>query len=266
MKNISINKLKHKQVKPKLFMTMDIETMLKNKFQVPVTISLAYFDKEGLIKNKVVVIDPELLNKNEELAIKDLWSRFFDHLILSINTSYGMPNSKNNNYFNSAFRSVRINKSDESKLKTSVTDKDTVTQTPLIERKKKNIYIFMHNLGKFDGIYLIKGLLKIIHYNNVQTIINKENEFIEINAKIDNFKFIWKDSLRIFNVSLEELCEIFNSNTKKLHSYKPEYNHISLFNNPLLLEEFKQYSVQDSVSLLEALKIALYYIIYIKLS
>ena len=88
----------------------------------------------------------------------------------------------------------------------------------------------MHNLGKFDGIFLIKGLLKIVHYNNVKTIINKENEFIEINAKIDNFKFIWKDSLRIFNISLKELCEIFNSKTKKLHSYKSEYNNIQLFN------------------------------------
>ena len=114
----------------------------------------------------------------------------------------------------------------------------------------------MHNLGKFDGIFLIKGLLKIVHYNNVKTIINKENEFIEINAKIDNFKFIWKDSLRIFNISLKELCEIFNSKTKKLHSYKSEYNNIQLFNDPLLLEEFKLYSVQDSISLLEALKIS----------
>ena len=90
----------------------------------------------------------------------------------------------------------------------------------------------------------------------MKTIINKENEFIEISAKIDQFKFIWKDSFRIFNVSLKELCEIFNSDNKKLHPYKPEYNNINLFNNPSLLEEFKIYSAQDSISLLEALKIA----------
>ena len=234
MKNISINTLKHKQVNQKLFMTMDIETMLKDNFQVPVTISLAYFDTNGSIKNKVVVIDPILLNKNEDLAIKDLWSRFFDDLISYLYQAY------NHN-------SIKITDDEQS---------HNWSSSSLSDLKNKNIYIFMHNLGKFDGIFLIKGLLKIVHYNNVKTIINKENEFIEINAKIDNFKFIWKDSLRIFNISLKELCEIFNSKTKKLHSYKSEYNNIQLFNDPLLLEEFKLYSVQDSISLLEALKIA----------
>ncbi len=247
MKNITINTLKHKQVNPKLFITMDIETMLKDKFQVPVAISVAYYDKEGSIKNKVVVIDPNLLNKNEDLAIKDLWSRLFDYLISYLNQAdspqspFVAENIRNKKIKNNGARSAR---------------KETLSQTSTTDRRDKIIHIFMHNLGKFDGIYLIKGLLKIIHYNNVKTIINKENEFIEINAKIYNYKFIWKDSFRIFNVSLKELCEIFNTNTKKLHSYKPEYNNISLFNNPLLLDEFKQYSAQDSISLLEALKIA----------
>ena len=237
MKNISINTLKHKQVNQKLFMTMDIETMLKDNFQVPVAISLAYYDREGSIKNKVVVIDLNLLNKNEDLAIKDLWSRFFDALISYKNQIDNLDSVKS-----------KI-------LRNKEKHKTAISYSPL-ERKDKMIYIFMHNLGKFDGIYLIKGLLKIIHYNNVKTIINKENEFIEISAKIDHFKFIWKDSFRIFNVSLKELCEIFNSDNKKLHPYKPEYNNINLFNNPSLLEEFKIYSAQDSISLLEALKIA----------
>ena len=179
-------------------------------------------------------MDPLLLNTNEELAIKDLLSRFFDDLISYLHQAYTPKFIKN--------------RADE--------PFHNWYSPSLSNQKDTKIIIFTHNLGKFDVIFLIKGLLKIVHYHNVKTIINKENEFIEINAKIDKFKFIWKDSLRIFNVSLKELCDIFNSNTKKLHSYKSEYNNMKLFNDPVLLEEFKQYSAQDSISLLESLKIA----------
>ena len=256
MKTISINTLKHKQGKQKLFMTMDIETILKDKFQVPVAISLAYFDKKGSIKNKVVVIDPNLLYKNEDIALKDLWARFFDSLISSLTSRLNLEDGLNPKTPNT--KGQKSNKRNiNSKIKIITPHLDSQS----VERKEECMYIFMHNLGKFDGIYLMKGLLKIIHYNKVKTIINKENEFIEISAKIDKFKLIWKDSFRIFNVSLKELCEIFNTNTKKLHPYKSEYNNMNLFNNPLLLDEFKQYSKQDSIALLEALKTAqdLYY-------
>ena len=85
MKKILINKLKSNSIKNQInynsFITMDIETMIKNNYQIIVAISVAYYNKDESIKNKVVLINPTLLNINEEIAIKDLWSRLFDILV-----------------------------------------------------------------------------------------------------------------------------------------------------------------------------------------
>ena len=58
----------------------------------------------------------------------------------------------------------------------------------------------------------------------------------------------FKDSLRIFPVSLNELCKIFNVEGK-LGSYINEFNSFSLFNDATLLHKFINYAVQDSRSL-----------------
>jgi hypothetical protein len=42
----------------------------------------------------------------------------------------------------------------------------------------------------------------------------------------------------------------------KISKYNIEYNNLTLFNNPKLLKEFIDYSIQDSVSLYKALEIA----------
>ena len=39
----------------------------------------------------------------------------------------------------------------------------------------------------------------------------------------------------------------------KTNSYNPEYHKISLFNNEQLLQEFKEYSIQDSIALFDCL-------------
>jgi hypothetical protein len=41
--------------------------------------------------------------------------------------------------------------------------------------------VFVHNLGKFDGIFLYNGLLKVVdNIKNINTIIDNKNNFISI--------------------------------------------------------------------------------------
>ena len=91
-------------------------------------------------------------------------------------------------------------------------------------------------------------------------IIDNNNKFIQITLnyepnKLDknkNLKFNWIDSYRIFPVSLENLCNNFNVNGK-ISKYNEKFNNIELFSDNSLVSEFKQYALQDSICLLNAL-------------
>ena len=118
--------------------------------------------------------------------------------------------------------------------------------------------IYSHNLGSFDGYFIFKGLFNIpnIDINKLNSIVNDEHQFIGIEAMVNDNKYIWKDSLRLFPLSLTELYKMFNVQGKTLVKYNPLFNNIDLFNNPQLLREFTAYSIQDSVALLNALTTA----------
>ena len=116
------------------------------------------------------------------------------------------------------------------------------------------ITIFAHNLGDFDGYFLYKGLLNTYNPENVSSIMDHSNSFISITLK-HSITIEWKDSLRIFPISLDELCNLFVV-TGKLIPYDLRFNDISLFNNHNLLILFKKYSLQDAVALYESLTIA----------
>jgi hypothetical protein len=114
--------------------------------------------------------------------------------------------------------------------------------------------IFSHNLGSFDGYFIFKGLLGLpnINLDKVNSIIDDFHRFINIDIIFKDSKFIFKDSIRIFPISLQDLCDIFEVKGK-LHPYTPEFNKMSLFENVDLLNQFIQYAKQDSISLLQAL-------------
>jgi DNA polymerase type B, organellar and viral len=115
--------------------------------------------------------------------------------------------------------------------------------------------IFTHNLGSFDGYFIYKALSNYFTNNpeKVSTIIDNQNKFITIKINLDNNKNIkWLDSNRIFPLSLDDLCKMFKVDGK-VSKYKLEYNSIDMFNNPILLEEFKTYAIQDSIALYNAL-------------
>lgn len=114
--------------------------------------------------------------------------------------------------------------------------------------------VYSHNLGSFDGYFIYKGLLELpeIDINKVNSIIDELHKFISIDLIWKDSRFIFKDSLRLFPVSLQELCNLFKVEGKS-QTYNPEFNKIGLLTNNNLLHSFIEYSKQDSISLLKAL-------------
>ena len=117
---------------------------------------------------------------------------------------------------------------------------DYISNTP-----KNFETIFAHNLGSFDGLFLYKGLLKNLDITNISSIIDDKNDFISISYKFDKINITWKDSYRIFPVSLDGLYKSFNI-VGKTDKYNPAFNDLSIFSNKDLYNNFIEYSLQDS--------------------
>jgi DNA polymerase type B, organellar and viral len=102
-------------------------------------------------------------------------------------------------------------------------------------------------LGSFDGFFIYKALSNSFKPEEVSCLIDSHNKFIQISLELKNIKIVFKDSYRVFQVSLKDLCSILSVQGKS-SIYKEEYHTISLFNkeNSKMLEEFKEYSLQDS--------------------
>lgn len=118
--------------------------------------------------------------------------------------------------------------------------------------KNKFKYIFLHNLGSFDGYFNYKYLSNFFEPTTISTIIDHHNKFIKINLKLNNVDIIWLDSMRIFPVKLDKLCEVFGVEGK-ISKYNKLFNSFDLFNDDKLFNEFKKYSLQDSLCLYQAL-------------
>lgn len=126
--------------------------------------------------------------------------------------------------------------------------------TEMLKAKIKNHVIFMHNLGKFDGFHLITHFVKNTELvTNLSTISDKNNAYIQIQCKIYGMKLIWKDSLRIFPISLDKFCRNMNVDGK-LSKYRRIYNTFKLFRFKFITEQWINYGIQDSIALLQALK------------
>jgi hypothetical protein len=78
-------------------------------------------------------------------------------------------------------------------------------------RKYDNYKIYIHNLGGFDGIFLLKilvnlGIVKpLIHNGKILSIIFKMNGYI----------VTFKDSQQLINFSLRKLAKAFDVDTQK---------------------------------------------------
>lgn len=210
---------------------LDIETIkLNNDTQIPIAISFAYLTKSGEFKSFITLIDHKLLISNEKEAVLNMWSNFYKRL-KGLNLS-------------------------------------------------SKLIIYSHNLGAFDGYFITQSLFNYEKdFNNIQILIDNANNFITINYKYstqpylnlceeelaekgffnenanllkDNFHWVFLDSCRVFPISLNELTKIFDVEGKK-GKYNLDWNNIKVFENPIELNNFIQYSIQDSVSLLKAI-------------
>ena len=119
--------------------------------------------------------------------------------------------------------------------------------------------IFLHNLGGFDGDFILKALLLQFGKDCVQSMMDKEHHFIQIEAQVmkggEQKLLVFKDSLRLFDVTLEKLCENFGVKGK-ISPYNKSWQNLHLFTHKKyegLLNQFKKYAEQDSLGLLQAL-------------
>ena len=198
------NVLKQEFVTP--FFTIDLETITLNGQEVLVTISSCAIFK-GNLENKIFLINHNLLNSNSELAIKELWTEYFNYL---------------------------------EKILEDLSD----------------LTIFAHNLGSFDGYFIYKGLMMCYNPEQLSALIDDSNRFISITSKNPTLSIEFKDSFRIFPISLEKLCKMFGVEGK-LTNYNSKFNDINLFGqNSLLLQQFVEYALQDAKALFDALRSA----------
>jgi hypothetical protein len=117
----------------------------------------------------------------------------------------------------------------------------------------RNCTIFAHNLGGYDGYFIYKYFLSIIsNVDDLNTMIDNANKFITIEYSFGDCKLTFKDSLRIFPGTLNDICKQFGVKGK-LSDYKSEFNTIDVFSDQELLEEYKKYGMQDSIALYNAL-------------
>jgi len=128
--------------------------------------------------------------------------------------------------------------------------------TQLRKRVNYKVTVFLHNLGNFDGYFILTGLLNMkgVKKDDIKTIIDSDKNYGQLTFKGLNLDLVFKDSLRVFDVSLDVLCKHMNV-IGKTGKYDEVFNSPTLFNNPLLLKKFIEYGLQDSKALFQVLEI-----------
>lgn len=143
----------------------------------------------------------------------------------------------------------------------------------------KHLVIYSHNLGSFDGYFILQSLFLITdNPKTVKMLIDNRNKFITISHtysimvninktndellakglkeedKFKETKYKWSflDSYRLFPQSLENLANMFGCEGK-ISEYNKEWNNIAFLDNEEELNKFIEYAKQDSISLLLAL-------------
>lgn len=199
-------------------------------------------------KNKNLNINPiaRLQNLNP-IAALDIETITFEGLQLPIYISLTYNNS--DDLFYNQTKSFMINTSDAQSEEVDIQKASLEMFKELFKYIELYLHpkttIFVHNLGSFDGYFIFKNASMIYHIKLVKSIIDNENKFILINIK--QIKFV--DSYRIFAVSLNGLCDVFNHGEGKTSSYNSDYNSLNIFRNDKLLSEFRTYADNDSIIL-----------------
>jgi hypothetical protein len=100
---------------------------------------------------------------------------------------------------------------------------------------------------------LLLGLTQL-KKKTTQTIIDQDNKFVQISNK-EFLDTTFKDSLRLFDVPLNKLCDNLGIEGKLGDKYDNKFNNPNIFKDPKLTKEFIKYGIQDSVALYKVLEL-----------
>jgi hypothetical protein len=78
-------------------------------------------------------------------------------------------------------------------------------------RKYNGYNVYMHNMAKFDIIFLLKYLVKL---GNIEPVIHNDR-IILIKFKFGKYQLQFKDSYLLLLASLNKLCKSFKVNNPK---------------------------------------------------
>jgi len=81
----------------------------------------------------------------------------------------------------------------------------------LMIKKYDNYKIYVHNLARFDAIFLLKILINL---GKVKPIIHNR-ELISIDFKLNDYIIAFRDSLQLLIYPLRDLAKSFGVNTQK---------------------------------------------------
>ena len=81
----------------------------------------------------------------------------------------------------------------------------------ILKRKYNNYNVYIHNMARFDAVFLLKYLLQL---GELKPLI-RDNRIISLTLKFDGYKLIFKDSYQILLGSLSKLSKAFQIETPK---------------------------------------------------
>lgn len=191
--------LKQQFVKP--IFTMDIETMKINNVQIPVAISSSG-EVNGLLENKIFIIDSTLLKSNIEQALKQLWNQYFKYLenVLQKDVTLNKLTifAHNLGSFDGYFLYKALMKEYNPMHVSSIIDESNTfisikIDSHLIAEWKDSLRIFPTSLNKLCYMFGVDG--KLIPYNPKFQSLDLFN-----NAKLFNTfkKYSLQDALSLF--------------------------------------------------------------------
>ena len=98
-------------------------------------------------------------------------------------------------------------------IKDFINSEDMITKAikDIMIKKYDNYQVYIHNLSKFDGIFLLKILAEL---GQIKPVIHHK-DIISIGFKFNNFNITFKDSLQMLIVSLRNLAKTFGALTQK---------------------------------------------------
>ncbi len=168
--------------------------------------------KKGIIKSLILYSDFETVVYNNRHYVS-CYSIYLEHLDLSITNS------------------IIINNTiiDEKLLQEASNNLLNDFVNECFKVSKNKIYVYFHNLSKFDGLFLLNYFCNK-GSENIE-VISRDNLIYEIKINTGSNILIFRDSYLLFPHSLQQFAEVFNEK-------KTEFNHENITIDNYLDKEF----------------------------